>query len=378
MILEIDIEKNYYESKNSKNNAPSFNLKSKFSIVEGSIIVLFGRSGSGKTSTLGCIAGLIAPDKGKIIVNNEVFYDSDKKINKPPRERNLGYLFQNYALFPHLTVKQNIEYGIKHLSDEEKEKKISELLKLTQIEGLENRFPDQLSGGQKQRVALARALAPNPRILLLDEPFSALDMVSRIRLRERLRAIQKELKIPVVFVTHSFEEAFVMADKVVAFHNGKIQQIGTPEEIFYNPINANVAELVGFINLFSNAEIDKNSESSDFSILKYLNMNLKIKKYNQSLNDVSFGIRPENIKILDDSSEKIDNVFECTIKDIVNEGSASLVYLEMDNGLKLISKVQSDQCRNLKEKLGNKCKIEFLKEKISILMTDRVKKISLV
>ncbi|CAF29763.1 ABC transporter ATP-binding protein [Methanococcus maripaludis] len=379
MILEIDIEKDYYESKKlKKNKTPSFNLKSKFSIDSGSIIVLFGRSGSGKTSTLGCIAGLLDPDNGRIIVNNEIYYDSDKNINMSPQERNLGYVFQNYALFPHLTVKENIEYGIKHLSEEEKERRVFELLKLTQIEGLENRYPDQISGGQKQRVALARALAPSPKILLLDEPFSALDMISRMRLRESLRSIQKELKIPVVFVTHSFEEAFVMAEKVVTFHNGRIQQIGTPEEIFYNPINTNVAQLVGYINIFSNAEIDYNENSPDFSILDYRDMKMSIKKFNKSMNEVSFGIRPENIKLIDINSEKTENVFECIIKDVVNEGSTSLVYLEViQNGLRLMSKTQNDKFKKLNYAVGEKCKIELLKDKITILMTQSVKKIDL-
>jgi molybdate transport system ATP-binding protein len=179
-------------------------------------------------------------------------------------------------------------------------------------------------------------------------------------------------------VTHSFEEAFVMAEKVVTFHNGRIQQIGTPEEIFYNPINASVAQLVGYINIFSNAEIDYNENSPDFSILEYLGIKMSIKKFNKSMNEVSFGIRPENIKLIDINSEKTENVFECIIKDVVNEGSTSLVYLEViQNGLRLMSKTQNDKFKKLNYAVGEKCKIELLKDKITILMTQSVKKIDL-
>jgi molybdate transport system ATP-binding protein len=154
-----------------------------------------------------------------------------------------------------MDVKKNITYGLKGQNDSEKDKRMKEMIQLLDIEGLEDHYPAQLSGGQNQRVALARALAPKPDILLLDEPFSALDMVVRVKLREMIIKIQQDLNIPVLFITHNRVEAFTLADKIVILHDGKVQQVGTPEEVFYHPKNRQVAELVGVSNIFNDAEI---------------------------------------------------------------------------------------------------------------------------
>ncbi|WP_243685490.1 ABC transporter ATP-binding protein [Methanosarcina barkeri] len=155
------------------------------------LVVLFGPSGSGKTTLFKCISGITEPDDGKITVGSKVYYDKNQKINLPIQKRNLGYVFQNYTLFPHMNVRKNIECGLKGWEKEDKEVRVAEMLNLIHIEELENRYPSQLSGGQKQRVALARALAPKPGILLLDEPFSALDMGIRTKLAERIKKICK-------------------------------------------------------------------------------------------------------------------------------------------------------------------------------------------
>lgn len=263
MGIKVDIRKRYYRNRNDKKKGiePAFTLDANFE-TEDELVVLFGRSGSGKTTALQCISGLLEPNGGKIIVNDKVYFDCHKRIDLPVQERGLGYVFQNYALFPHMNVKKNIAYGLKGWSEQEKEKRVREMLQLLHIEGLEENHPSQLSGGQKQRVALARALAPKPDILLLDEPFSALDMVVRMKLREKIKEIQRELAIPVLFITHNHVEAFTIADKIIIFHDGRVQQTGTPEEVFYHPANRHVAELVGMSNIFEDAvvmEVDRSS-----------------------------------------------------------------------------------------------------------------------
>ena len=197
MALYVDIEK----------DLSSFTLKSKFE-QENGVLGFLGESGSGKSMTLKCIAGLENPSRGKIILNNRVLFDSEKKINLSAQERKVGFLFQNYALFPHMTVVENIELGLSNLQKEERNKITKEYIKRLCLEGLENRYPWQLSGGQQQRVALARALAPSPDILLLDEPFSALDYHLRGNMERELINILNDYHGDVIFVTHDREERY--------------------------------------------------------------------------------------------------------------------------------------------------------------------------
>ncbi|NYT19720.1 MAG: ABC transporter ATP-binding protein, partial [Methanosarcinales archaeon] len=206
-----------------------------------------------------------------------------------------------------------------------------EMLRLLHIEGLEGRYPSQLSGGQKQRVALARALAPNPGILLLDEPFSALDMVVRMRLRERIKAIQKELKIPVLFITHSPEEAFSLADRVVVLHDGRVHQTGSPRDVFYSPVDRNVAELVGVSNILDNGKVVESSpegtvvEGKGFQFVTGSSVN--------SSGKVSLGIRPENVhlKAYDEGLFLGNgNVFAGNVIDITDKGSSKLIAVELE------------------------------------------------
>lgn len=208
------------------------------------LAVLFGYSGAGKTLTLQLIAGLIEPDKGVIKSNGRTLFDSENCINLPPQERHLGYVFQDLALFPHMTVNGNIAYGLRGVSEPEIQMKVAELIELFHLEGQENKHPAEISGGQRQRVALARALIGKPSVLLLDEPFSALDNPLRIEMRNLLLDIRKQFDIPIVLVTHDITEAYTLADNLVVYINGHIAQQGKAVEVIQNPVNDEVAALV--------------------------------------------------------------------------------------------------------------------------------------
>jgi sulfate transport system ATP-binding protein len=213
-------------------------------VKPGELLALLGPSGSGKTTLLRLIAGLDSPDAGAIR------FDQYNAIGRKPKERGVGFVFQHYALFRHMTVFENIAFSlrIKRAKKPEVEARVGELLKLIQLESLAGRYPAQLSGGQRQRVALARALASQPRVLLLDEPFGALDAVVRRDLRRWLRKLHEEMSITTLFVTHDQEEAFDLADRVVIMNGGKICQHGTPIEIYQTPANAFVHEFLGESN----------------------------------------------------------------------------------------------------------------------------------
>lgn len=199
-------------------------------------------------------------------------------------------MFQENAIFPHMNVRQNIEFGLKGMYSTEKKEKVSAMLGLVEIEELEFAYPNELSGGQKQKVALA----PNPEVLLLDEPFSALDTVVRLKLRKGLRMIQKKLGIPVIFITHDPVEAFTMADRMVVFDNGRVQQRGSPEEVFYHPKDRYVAELVGFSNLFDDAVVEGHGQGAECTFLWSLGTEITAPYIERMAGDrVSWGIRPE-------------------------------------------------------------------------------------
>ena len=213
-------------------------------IFEGEFLTLLGPSGSGKTTVLRMIAGFEKPDSGVITLNG-------KDVSQlPPYERDVNTVFQDYALFPHMNVLANIEYGllVKGVSKEERRSRALQALKQIRLEGYENRKPAQLSGGQRQRVALARALVNRPAVLLLDEPLGALDLKLREQMQLELKELQREVGITFIFVTHDQEEALSMSDRIAVFNHGKIEQLGTPREIYENPKSAFVSEFVGQTN----------------------------------------------------------------------------------------------------------------------------------
>jgi sulfate transport system ATP-binding protein len=215
-------------------------------VKSGSLLALLGPSGSGKTTLLRIIAGLEVADSGSVL------HEDEDITQYSARDRKVGFVFQHYALFRHMTIGDNIGYGlrVRGVKKPERLERVNELLKLIRLDGLGHRYPAQLSGGQRQRVALARALAARPKVLLLDEPFGALDAKVRQELRQWLRRLHEEIQVTSVFVTHDQEEAFEVADRVVVMNKGRIEQVGSPVEVFEQPANAFVMDFLGNVNVF--------------------------------------------------------------------------------------------------------------------------------
>lgn len=235
----------------------SFHLDVDFRVPLG-LIVLFGHSGAGKSLTLQSLAGLLRSKHGCIAVDGQVLFDSQKGIDVPSQARRMGYVPQRYALFPHLTVEQNIRFALPNSPFWSRAKgkgvaykaRVAELLVALELQDLARRYPGNLSGGQQQRVALARALAAEPRLLLLDEPFNALDTSVRERLRDSLKSFQHRFAVPIVLVTHDHAEAQQLADTVIVMAHGHVEQVGSVQEVFFAPRTADVAQLVGQRNIF--------------------------------------------------------------------------------------------------------------------------------
>ena len=243
MVLELDIKK----------KLGNFKLDISFT-MENEVFALLGASGCGKSMTLKCIAGIEQPDEGRIVLNGRVLYDSAKNINLTPQKRKVGYMFQDYALFPNMTVEKNIMAGMgKH----PQAGKVEEYIRIFRLQGLERRLPGELSGGQKQRVAMARMLAAEPEILLLDEPFSALDSYLQWEVEREMMEILEKIKKPVVFVSHNRDEVYRICDLIGVVEAGKLEVIETKEELFENPKTVAAALLSGCKNIFPIRKIDE-------------------------------------------------------------------------------------------------------------------------
>lgn len=276
-------------------------------------VCILGPSGCGKTTLLRVIAGLEEADQG------ELFSDGDNLIRVPAQNRGFGIVFQSYSLFPNMTVVENIGYGlsVRKRPKPEIDKRVAELLNLVHLSGQDEKLPHQLSGGQQQRVALARALAVDPKLLLLDEPLSALDAKVRETLRYEIREVQRSLCIPTVMVTHDQKEAMAMADKIVCMKEGAIEQIGTPFELYNQPKTAFVANFLGHMNILDNL-ID-HPPGNKLHIDLYIDQNHSI------------GIRPELVKIINSNDKDANdiNCFTATARKIENLGNVSHIQADI-------------------------------------------------
>jgi len=225
-----------------KKKVKGFTLDAAWEIGD-ELAVLFGYSGSGKSLTLQMIAGLIRPDDGMIRLDSKTYFDNSAGIDDPPQLRAFGYVFQDLALFPHMTVFRNIIFGAPEIPKDEKVSRAKEMIEAFKLTGLEDRYPSEISGGQKQRAAFARALIRQPDALLLDEPFSALDHPLRLEMRGFLQEVRKRFAIPVILVTHDFDEASFLADKIIVYSHGKVAQVGSLKEVMNQPSSAEVQML---------------------------------------------------------------------------------------------------------------------------------------
>ncbi len=246
-------------------------LDARFSCAKGEVLALVGPSGSGKSTILRAIAGTYRPARGRVVVNGEVWFESERDFHRPAHRRAAGMVFQSYALFPHLTAIGNVMAAMGHQPSGERESRARDILGLVHLSGLEKRRPAELSGGQQQRVAVARALAREPKVLLLDEPFSAVDKATRQRLYREIAELRRVLNMPVVLVTHDLDEAIMLADRMTVLHRGRTLQTGTPQEVTTKPVSAEVARLVDLRNVFDGT-IALHDHSSGRTIVQWAGM----------------------------------------------------------------------------------------------------------
>ncbi len=308
-MLNVNIEK----------TLPNFSLRVAFE-TENEILVLFGPSGAGKTLTLGSIAGLVKPDAGFIKLDDRVFFESPSTF-VPMHKRGIGVVFQGYALFPHMTVAQNVAYGLRYMQG--RGARVMEMLARLRLDEMGHRYPHQLSGGQQQRVALGRALIVKPSLLLLDEPFSALDKAVSEELQAEIVRLQRELKLTVVVITHNLDDAFALGDKLAVLRHGKMCQFGPIGEVFNNPKNAAVAKIMGATNLFCGTVT---ARAADGVLLAWDDVSLRAAPAPVSVGKrVSFFIRPEDVKVVHpDKPLKYlsgDNMLEVTITRMAHRGA---------------------------------------------------------
>ena len=324
-------------------------------IYDNEFFTLLGPSGCGKTTLLRLIAGFEDITLGNIILFN------DEIESLPPNKRPVNTVFQQYALFPHLNVFENIAFGLRRLNKSNSfvDKRTKEVLKLVQMQDFSNRKPNQLSGGQQQRVALARALAPEPKLLLLDEPLSALDLKLRQAMRIELKNLQRETGITFVFVTHDQEEALTMSDRIAVINLGKVQQIGTPIEIYEYPKNEFVANFIGEANLF-NAICQENGRFGKCKLETGHILKMQIPKKISKGDKIRIFIRPERIKITKTNKKNIKSfIYKFTYL-----GNAAQVIVKSNN-LEINVNLSIDKVRDFKE--GEKAHLEFDKNYLQIM-----------
>ena len=285
-----------------------------FKVDSGQIVTLLGPSGCGKTTALRCIAGLERPDAGEIRIDDTVVSSGGKGFFVPPEKRNLGMVFQSYAIWPHMTVFHNVSYGLeaKNMPKAEVTEKVEEALALTNLKGLEERYPAQLSGGQQQRVALARSVALDPKVLLLDEPLSNLDAKLRESMRFELKELQRRLKKTALYVTHDQTEAMVISNMVIVMNEGKIMQMDTPVGLYKRPRNKFVADFLGGTNFLTGTVKERLVEGGLVTVETNEGINISVPIYDDAKegNKILINIRPPSLKIHKTRPMEKANVWE--------------------------------------------------------------------
>ncbi|NDL66801.1 sulfate/molybdate ABC transporter ATP-binding protein [Anaerotalea alkaliphila] len=332
-MLEVSIRKTFGK----------FTLQTSFTAEKG-VLGILGSSGCGKSMTLKCIAGLQKPDSGSILLNGKPLFSSGSNLDVPSRKRNIGYVFQNYALFPHLTVSQNIAYGLGHLDRTQHKAKVASMVQRMQLSGHAHHYPFQLSGGQQQRCALARTLVTEPDLLLLDEPFSALDThIKHLLEKELIQIIQENFDGIVLLVTHNIEEAYRICDRIMVMDQGRNLQIGAKEDIISNPVSLTAARITGCKNLFDVRVLE---EHEGHVLLEAGQLVFKAQKNHTPVSrHMVAGIRAHHLRLHSGVSHK-ENVFECEVVEKV-EGVFSTT-LQVDcRGLLFQLEIAKASCPHL-------------------------------
>jgi molybdate transport system ATP-binding protein len=311
---------------------PDFALDIEWSAGEGTV-VLFGPSGSGKTLTLQCLAGLVRPDGGRIVVNERTVFDAASGVHVPPQARRLGYVFQGYALFPHLTVAQNIAFGLHRSPRAARAERTREVMERLGLGPLAARYPRELSGGQQQRAALGRALAPDPELILLDEPLSALDLPLRRQLRDDLASILRDWGKAAVLVTHDLAEAYQLADTVVVYEGGRVLQCAPKSELLRQPSSEAVARVIGFRNILHGTVVKAAPESLQLLWRGQL-LEAPFTAPAEPDDRVTFCIRPEYVRLIrkdrpGPDAEHHMNVMSGTVVREADAGSVWTLYFRL-------------------------------------------------
>jgi len=300
-------------------------------IPKGEFFCLLGPSGCGKTTTLRMLAGFEQPDAGQILL------DDVDLAGVPAHKRNINTVFQNYALFPHLNVFENVAFGlrIQRLPHDEVAERVARMLKLVALEGFEQRMPGSLSGGQQQRVTLARALVNEPQILLLDEPLAALDEKLRFQMQVELANLQREVGITFIFITHNQEEALTMADRIAVMDAGELLQVGSPDDIYLRPNSRFVADFIGQMNFLPAQRILKTPEGLEIYVDEQEGFILDAAGETLDEEPLFFGIRPEQLRMSRKVPEPGENGFPATIQNEVFYGDSSSFLVELVTGHQL-------------------------------------------
>ncbi len=357
--LHIDVEK----------RVPGFDLNVRLE-ADSEVLVLFGPSGAGKTLTLQMVAGLQAPDAGEILLDGDAFFRkhrAGRTVSVPARNRGVGYVFQQYLLFPHLSAVENVAFALKRRPD--RHERAMALLERMQLAHLADRYSHEMSGGQQQRVAIARALAAEPRVLLLDEPFSALDAAARERLQRDLRALQVELGLIVLYVTHSLEDAFAVGHRLAVVREGKVEQVGPIEDVFRRPASYHAAEIIGVRNLFRARVV---ASSAEGVVLDWSGL-LLIAPPQDALpgETVTAYARPEDIKILYPDRPVSDvirqNHVMGEIIDVRFDASVHVLQVALGNGHQLEVRFPDFSYRPLSLQPGEHVNLAVRREGIVIL-----------
>jgi molybdate transport system ATP-binding protein len=319
-MLAVDFEK----------RLGNFHLRPRFE-AEDEMVVLLGPSGSGKSLTLRAIAGLLTPDQGRIELPDGAVFDAQQHVNLPPQSRNVGYVVQNLALFPHLSVAENLGFSLAGWTRENRRRRVDELIDLLGLQGLAERLPKAISGGQQQRVALGRALAARPRVLLLDEPFTALDAPIRNALRREVALLRRQLGVLALFVTHDLQEAYALADRIAVYDQGEVLQTGSRDAVFRSPASVRVAQLLDARNIIAGTVVAKTEAFTEIET-PWFRARTRAEGTLAPNAAAAVCVRPEHVILLRPArgqAERVDTVLDVVLEDEVATGNNHRLYLRV-------------------------------------------------